>query len=90
MTHVWIADKLLCLIDQAQQVIETHWDECRIDLQHAGLHAEDEAEFRLLRLDEDDLTPEVQSLLTSELGRSGWTILHVASGKHIDWNFEWE
>lgn len=90
LTHVWMADRLLCLINQAQQVIETHWDECRRDLQHAGLHAENEAEFRLVRLEEEDLTPEVQSLLTSELGRSGWTILHVASGKHIDWNFEWE
>jgi len=90
LTHVWIADRFLWVIDQVQQVIEAHWDECRRDLSHAALHSEAEAEFRLVRLEEENLTQEVQSLLTSELGRSGWTILHVASGKHIDWNFEWE
>ena len=41
-----------------------------------------------MRVDEEDLTPEVLDVVTSELGRSGWMILHVASGKHIDWNFE--
>ncbi len=90
LRHVWLADRFLRIIDHVQQVIDTHWDECRRDLQNAGLHIEDKAEFRLVRIDENDLTPEVQGLLTSELGRSGWTILHVASGKHIDWNFEWE
>ena len=45
-------------------------------------------DFCLVRIDENDLTPEIQSRLTSELGRNGWTVLHVASGMHIDWNFE--
>jgi len=90
LKHVWMVKKLLWLIAHVQHVIETHWDDCRRDLQKAGLHIEEEAEFRLVRIDEDELTPAVQSLLTSELGRSGWTILNVASGKHIDWNFEWD
>ena len=82
--------KLLWLIERVQQAIETHWAEFRRDLQHAGVHAEDDAEFRLIRIDENDFTPEVRSLCTSELGRRGWTVLHVASGKHIGWTFEWE
>ena len=90
LTHVWTETKLLRLIDQVQQVIETRWDECRRDLQRAGLHTEDETEFRLMRTDDDDLTPEVRSLLTSKLSRCGWIIHHVASGKHINWNFESE
>ncbi len=88
LKHVVMVMKLLRLIEWVQQVIETCWAECRRDLERAGVHAADDARFRLVRIDEDDLTPELLSRLTSELGRSGWTILHVASGMHIDWNFE--
>lgn len=88
LTHVCIATKLLRLVDQVQQVIETHWDECRRGLQTAGLRAENDTEFRLVRIDDAHLTPEARSLLTSELGRSGWAILHVASGARINWNFD--
>lgn len=86
-THVWLAKRLLWLVNQTQQMIETHWAECRRDLRDAGVHAEDDAEFRLVRIDDDDLTPKVQSRLTTELSRSGWIIQHVASGVHIDWDF---
>ena len=41
-----------------------------------------------MRIDEDELTPEIRSRLTSGLGRNGWAVLHVDSGMHIDWNFE--
>lgn len=90
LTHVWMATRLLWLVEQLQQLIQSHWAECRRDLQRADLNAEDDARFRLVRIDDEDFTPEVQSVLTSELGRSGWTVLHVASGKHIDWNFSSE
>ena len=88
LSHVVMAMKLLRLIEWVQQVIETCWADCRRDLQCAGVHADDDARFRLVRIDEDDLTPDIQSRLTSELGRNGWTVLHVPSGIHIDWNFE--
>ena len=90
LRHVWMAKRQLWLVDQVQTAIDTHWAECRRDLQHAGVHADDDAEFRLIRIEDGDFTPELQSLLRSELGRSGWIVLHVASGKHVDWNFEWE
>ena len=44
---------------------------------------------RLVRIDEADLTPDVLSYLTSELGRSGWIVQHIPSGTHINWNFGW-
>ena len=88
LKHVWKAMRLCRLAQHTQELIETNWAECRHDLRGAGLEVEDDAEFRLVRLDEEDLTPEVPGVLTSELGRSGWMVLHVASGKHIDWSFE--
>ena len=89
-THMVLAKRLLWLAGETQRVIETRWDECRRDLLDAGLQVEDDAEFRLVRIDDGDVTPEVWSRLTTELGRSGWIIQHVASGKHIDWDFGWE
>ena len=88
LKHVITAMKLLRLLEYVQHAIETHWGAFRRDLQRAGVYAEDDARFRLVRIDEDDLTPELQSRLTSELGRSGWALLHVASGMHIEWNLE--
>lgn len=86
LRHVVMAMKLLRLLEHVQNAIETHWGAFRRDLQRAGVNAEDDARLRLVRIDEDDLTPELQRRLTSELGRSGWRILHVASGMHIDWS----
>ena len=88
LKHVMMEMKFLRLLEHVQHTIETNWAAFRRDLQRAGVHPADDARFRLVRIDEDDLTPELQSRLTSELGRSGWTILHVASGMHIEWNFE--
>ncbi len=88
LRHVWLAMWLCRLVQHTQEMIETHWVECRRDLRRAGLDVEDDAEFRLVRVDEEDLTAEVRDSLASELGRSGWVIQHVATGQHIDWNFE--
>ena len=90
LMHVWMAMRLLWLVEQAQQAIEVHWAEHRRDLRDAGVHAEDDAEFRLARIDDDELTPEVHSRLTTELGKGGWIIQHVASGTPIEWDFGWE
>ena len=90
LIHVVLAKRLLWLVEETQQVIETHWAECRSDLLDAGMQVYNDAEFRLVRIDEADLTPEVWSRLTTELGKSGWIVQHVASGMHIDWNFGWE
>ena len=68
-------------VQYTQQMIETHWVECRGDLRRAGLGVEDDAGSRLVRVDEEYLTTEVRGLLASELGRSEWVILHVASGQ---------
>ena len=69
------------LVQHTQQMIEAHWVEYRGDLRRAGLDVEDDAEFRLIRVDEEEPTTEVRGLLASELGRSGRVILHVASGQ---------
>ena len=89
-THMVLAKRLLWLAGETQRVIEACWDECRRDLLDAGLPVEDDAEFRLVRIDDGDITREVWSRLNTELGRSGWIIQHVASGKHIDWDFGWK
>ena len=87
LKHVWMAMRLRSLVEETQKIIETHWATCQRDLRHAGVHAEDSAEFRLVRIDEAELTPEVLSHQSSELGRSGWIVQHIPSGTHINWNF---
>lgn len=87
LTHRIAADRLLDLIRKTQEAIEANWSQLRRDLEQAGIQVNDDTELRLVRIDPDDLTPELRSIVTSDLGRSGWIVRETASGRHVDWNF---
>lgn len=79
----------LCRLAQhTQELIETHWSECRRDLRGGGLEVEEDAELRLVLVDDEELVPDILGSLTGQLGRSGWAVLHIASGRLIDWKLE--
>lgn len=67
LRHVLQAIWLCRLVQDTQRMIETRWIECRGDLRQAGLDVEDDAEFRLVRVEAEELTIEVRGHLASEL-----------------------
>ena len=89
-THVLMAMKLRRQIEHIQEVIEVHWPECRRGLEEAGLQVDDDAELRLILVDECNLPVALRRPMTGDFGWSGWAIAHTASGTLIDWSFEWE
>ena len=89
-THVLMAMKLRRQIEHIQEVVDTHWPECRRALEEAGLQVDDDAELRLILVDECNLPVALRRSMSGDFGWSGWAIAHTASGTLIDWSFEWE
>lgn len=83
------AMKLIFQLEQIEQVIKEHWDDCKRGLQHAGIDA-NAARLQLVRVSDTNLPKIRLESLAGDLGWSGWVISDATSGTLIDWSFEIE
>ena len=83
-------DKLLAQVDHIEQLIEHCWDDCKGELQLAGVNVSDSAELRLVRVAESSVPRSELGAMTGYLSWSGWAIAETTSGTLIDWTFEFE